>query len=101
EFEQQIEQITVENKALQQELDALQAQETLREASTHYMDDLETLLRSFRPRLDAVGAQDATKQRQLLEILIDHVRIDTYGAGHKKQYKYYIEWNMAGIGLQN
>ena len=84
--EAQLEAITQETTALRTTLGALQAQQALVQAYEAHYYEAETLLTRLRNRLDDIERNDEFQlKRQVIEILVAGIRVDTEGTGRGKQ----------------
>jgi len=86
EAERQLDAIEHEANALRTALSAIQAQRDLAEAfATHY-HEATTLLERLRDRLEVVEAtNDIATKRQVVELLVAGLQVDTVGTGKARQ----------------
>jgi hypothetical protein len=91
--EAQLEAIMQETTALRTTLGVLQAQQALVQAYEAHYDEAETLLTRLRNRLDDIERNDNIQlKRQVIEILVAGIRVDTEGAGRGKQARVTISY---------
>jgi site-specific DNA recombinase len=85
EAEKQLDAIEQEANALRTAISAIQAQRDLADAFAAHYHEATTLLERFRERLDVVEAtNDMATKRQMVELLVAGIQVDTVGAGKEK-----------------
>jgi len=93
--EEQLEAIAQETAALRTTLESLQAQRTLVQAYEAHYYEAETLLTQLRNRLDEIERDDDIQlKRQVVEILVAGIRVDTEGMGRAKQAHITISYSF-------
>ena len=93
--EAQLEAIEQETAGLRTALGALQAQRNLVQAYEAHYYEAETLLTQLRNRLDEIERDnDIQRKRQVMEILVAAIRVDTEGMGRAKQAHVTISYSF-------
>jgi len=94
--EAQLGAIEQETAGLRTTLEALQAQRHLVQAYEARYYEAETLLTQLRSSLDEIERDnDIQRKRQVMEILVSGIKVDTEGMGRAKQARVTISYSFA------
>jgi site-specific DNA recombinase len=96
EAEKQLDAIEHEANALRTALSAIQAQRDLADAFAAHYHEATTLLERLRDRLEMVEASnDTATKRQVVELLVAGIQVDTVGTGKARHAKITITYTFS------
>lgn len=97
EAETEMDAIARETATLREMMEALRAQEALAAAQEAHLSDATTMLLKLRERIEDIEAEaDSTVKRQIIELLVSRIAVETEGAGRERTATVTVTYRFSG-----